>query len=74
MYWAKEKTVTAEGTKLDHVDADGDYLCDNACGYEFEKPADETCPDCGRPAHEDTLVQNLICLIVMLINLIKTAF
>ncbi len=72
--WAKEKTVTAEGTKLDHVDADGDYLCDNACGYEFEKPADETCPDCGRPAHEDTFVQNLICLIVMLINLIKTAF
>ena len=72
--WAKEKTVTAEGTKLDHVDADGDYLCDNACGYEFEKPADETCPDCGRPAHEDTFIQNLICLIVMLINLIKTAF
>ena len=72
--WAKEKTVTAEGTKLDHVDADGDYLCDNACGYEFEKPADETCPDCGRPAHEDTFIQNLVCLIVMLINLIKTAF
>ncbi len=72
--WAKEKTVTAEGTKLDHVDNDGDYLCDNACGHEFEKPADETCPDCGRPVHGDTLVDNFICWFVMLINLIKTMF
>lgn len=72
--WAKEKTVTAEGTKLDHVDADGDYLCDNACGYEFEKPVADTCPDCGRPAHGDGLIEKIICWFNMLINLIKSIF
>ena len=40
---------------------------------EVQTP-DEPCPDCGRPAHDDSLAQNLICLIIMLINLIKTMF
>ena len=34
----------------------------------------ETCPDCGGAAHGDSLAENLFCLIVMFINLIKTAF
>ena len=25
---------------LTHTDDDGDYLCDNSCGYEYEKPTD----------------------------------
>ena len=43
-----EKAIEA----LTHTDADGDYICDNGCGYEFEKPApeeptddDEICTD-----------------------------
>ena len=52
---------------LDHADEDGDGKCDN--GGE-----DIACPDCGRPAHDNTFIQNLICLIIMFINLIKTAF
>ncbi len=28
-----------------HIDADGDYLCDNGCGHEFEKPAEPDTPD-----------------------------
>ncbi len=112
--WAKEKTVTAEGTALDHsftkyeevtapecgkagkevancdngcdatdereipalehIDDNGDYLCDYDCGYEFEKPADEACPDCGRPVHGDGLMEKIICWFVMLINLVKSMF
>ncbi len=26
-----------------HIDNDGDYKCDNGCGHEFEKPADDSC-------------------------------
>ena len=40
---------------------------------EVQTP-DETCPDCGRPAHDDSFAQNLICLIVMFINLVKSMF
>ena len=52
-----EKAIDA----LTHTDADGDYICDHGCGYEYEKPApeeptpdtpdepeDETCADCGK--------------------------
>ena len=64
----------------DHVDADGDYKCDFGCGYEFEKPAepeapaDDICPDCGRPAHEDNFAQKIVCFVLMLINIIKGFF
>ena len=59
-----QEVIPATG---EHTDADGDGKCDNG-GEEI------VCPDCGRPAHDDTFAQNLICLIVMLINLIKSMF
>ena len=40
---------------------------------EVQTP-DEPCPDCGRPAHDDSFPQNLVCLIVMFINLVKSMF
>ncbi len=37
-----EKAIDA----LTHTDADGDYICDHGCGYEYEKPApEEPTPD-----------------------------
>ena len=51
----------------EHIDADGDTMCDNG-GEQL------TCKDCGRPVHADTFIQNIVCLIFMFINLIKTAF
>ncbi|MBQ9945722.1 MAG: hypothetical protein IJO68_04280 [Clostridia bacterium] len=30
---------------LNHKDDDGDYKCDNGCGYEYEKPAEPDTPD-----------------------------
>ena len=59
-----QEVIPATG---EHTDADGDGKCDNG-GEEI------ACPDCGRPAHDDTFAQNLICLIVMLINLIRSMF
>ncbi len=32
------------------------------------------CNDCGRPVHDDNLMQNIICWFVMLINLVKSMF
>ena len=31
-----------ENSALTHTDADGDYICDNGCGYEYEKPEEPT--------------------------------
>lgn len=72
--WAKEKTVTAEGTKLDHVDADGDYKCDNGCGYEFEKPAEpeNPCEDCGK-VHKNGL-QGFLCFVFKLVKMLFESF
>ena len=58
-------TVADEGTKLSHVDEDGDKLCDD-CQSEII----DTCPDCGRPAHEDTGVPMYICIIISFIRLV----
>ena len=58
------KEIPATG---EHIDADGDTMCDNG-GEQL------TCEDCGRPVHDDSFAQNLICMILMLINLIKTMF
>ena len=46
-----EKAIEA----LTHTDADGDYLCDNGCGYEYEKPApEEPTPDTpDEPANDN---------------------
>ena len=61
---------------LTHADEDGDYICDNGCGYEYEKPAEPTpeepveiCPDCGRPVHEGA-VEDMICIIIAVIKII----
>ena len=50
-----------------HINEDGNTTCDR-CGETL------LCEDCGRPVHDNTFVQKLICLIVMFFNLIKTAF
>ena len=52
---------------LGHADEDGDNICDN--GGESM-----LCKDCGRPVHGDTLVDNFVCWLVMLFNLIKSMF
>ena len=57
----------ADVVKSGNCGADGDKMCDNG-GEQL------TCEDCGRPVHEDTLVQNFICWLVMLVNLIKSMF
>lgn len=65
---AKNVTVEDENTKLSSCYSnDGDEYCDG-CGEQL------ICEDCGRPTHADTFIQNLVCLIIMFINLIKTAF
>lgn len=60
---------------LTHTDADGDYLCDNGCGHEFEKPAEPDTPDepaddiCDRCGLVHTnIFQKLICLLTDLMN------
>lgn len=38
---------------LGHKDKNGDYKCDNGCGYEFEKPApEEPSKDCSCNCHK----------------------
>ncbi len=43
-------------------------------GEEETPTPDENCKDCGRPVHGDSFAENLICLIVMFVNLIKSIF
>lgn len=44
----KDSYVADYVNALGHKDADGDYKCDNGCGYEYEKPAPEEEPcDCN---------------------------
>ena len=50
-----------------HINEDGNTTCDR-CGETI------LCEDCGRPVHDNTFIQNLICLIIMLINLVKSMF
>ena len=58
-------TVADEGSMIDHSDEDGDKLCDD-CQAEII----DACPDCGRPAHEDTGVPMYICIIITFIRLV----
>ena len=58
-------TVTAEDTMLDHVDEDGDNICDDC-----ESEIIDVCPDCGGKAHADTGVSQYICMIITLIKLV----
>ena len=73
------KTVDA----LTHTDADGDYICDHGCGYEYEKPADptpeapedtesEVCEDCGKV--HDGFFAEIICFFTKIINFFKNLF
>ncbi len=38
---------------LDHIDEDGDYLCDHDCGYEFEKPEEGFKPSLNAQTNAD---------------------
>lgn len=73
--------ITIPVATLDHKDADGDYKCDNGCGYEYEKPADPTpdtpaeddvCEDCGK-VHEDFFAE-IICFFTKIISFIMNLF
>ena len=50
------KKAYGEATK--HEDADGDYLCDYNCGFEFEKPEapDSSENTCGHMCHQSGFV------------------
>lgn len=61
-------TVADEGTKLEHPDEDGDNICDN-CQTEII----DTCPDCGRKAHE-TGLESFLCFVFIIIKMIVAAF
>ncbi len=50
-----------------HADENGDGKCDNG-GEQL------TCEDCGRPVHGESFIENLICMIIMFINLIISMF
>ena len=74
-------TTYVEKEALTHTDADGDYICDNGCGHEFEKPAEPTpdeptedtiCEDCGKV--HDGFFAELICFFTRIINFIKNLF
>ena len=48
--------ITIPVAAVDHKDADGDYVCDFGCGYEFEKPEEPTPeePTPEEPAPEES--------------------
>ncbi|MBQ9944932.1 MAG: hypothetical protein IJO68_00235 [Clostridia bacterium] len=60
-----EDVITAEGTKLGHVDEDKDEYCEN-CGEKIR------CSFCGE-IHSN-LIEDIICLIMEFFHLIKQAF
>ena len=58
-----EKEIPA----LEHIDEDGDFLCDYGCGHEFEKPAEPEDPsaNCDHLCHSNNwCVKNIIWKIV----------
>ena len=60
-------TTLVEVPALGHINEDGNTTCDRC---------DEIllCEDCGRPVHDDSLMENIICWFTMLINLLKSMF
>ncbi|MBR5498334.1 MAG: hypothetical protein IKV76_10185, partial [Clostridia bacterium] len=71
------------GETLVHTDEDGDYICDNGCGHEFEKPEEptpeapedtesEVCEDCGK-VHE-SFIDTIICFFRRIFNFLKSFF
>ena len=72
---------TVEVDALTHTDADGDYICDNGCGYEYEEPTpeepdepteDTVCEDCSKV--HDGFFSEIICFFIKIINFIKKLF
>lgn len=58
---------------LGHSDNNGDYKCDNGCGYEFEKPAPEDpSKNCSCNCHKDGIVGFFWKIINFFQKLIKT--
>ena len=43
-------------------------------GEEETPTPNENYKDCGRPVHDDSLMENIICWFTMLINLLKSMF
>ncbi len=69
-----EKEIPA----LEHKNTDGDYLCDNDCGYELEKEDEEdnveddaVCEYCEE-VHKN-LLQEIICLFTEFFHLVAKA-
>ena len=87
---ACDYTTYEEIPALTHTDEDGDYICDNGCGYEYEKPeepapeepSEPETPD--EPANDnvcedcgkvhDGFFAELICFFTKIINFIKNLF
>lgn len=64
-----------EGTYYIRIEGLGDYYAGLFTLYApYEILPAVYCPDCGRPVHDDSFAQNLICLIIMFINLVKSMF
>lgn len=64
-----------EGTYYIRIEGLGDYYAGLFTLYApYEILPAVYCSDCGRPVHDDSLAQNLICFIIMLINLVKSMF
>ena len=42
-----------ENSALTHADEDGDYICDNGCGYEFEKPEEPAPEEPSEPSEPE---------------------
>ncbi len=51
-----EKDIPA----LEHIDEDGDYICDNGCGHEFENPAD----NCDHICHSNNALMKVLWKII----------
>ena len=42
-----------ENSALTHADEDGDYICDNGCGYEYEKPEEPAPEEPSEPSEPE---------------------
>ncbi|MBQ8209627.1 MAG: hypothetical protein IJZ35_03480 [Clostridia bacterium] len=64
-------TTYKEIPAANHIDNDGDNKCDNGCGYEFEKLAEDTgaCEHCGK--EHTSFIDNIICAIKRFFKLLK---
>ena len=61
---AGEVTVKDPGSQLEHIDNDGDRLCDHGCGTEMKTPAD----DCTHLCHSDNWFMSFIWTVANFIH------